>query len=195
MGYYFVDYENVKIDGLNGINKLEPSDKVCIFYSEHADTLTFDLHKRLNESKATITFEKVEVGSKNALDFQLATFLGYEIASKKDDEYYIVSKDTGYTSVYNYWKKRKIGISIVANLTRLNIIQEQQQLLQKVEKLVNDKEIAKVVTDYIINYKTKQGINNALVSKYKSKQAGEIYQAIKPLIKDKKAEKGKSTLQ
>lgn len=192
MGYYFVDYENVKIDGLNGINKLEPSDKVCIFYSEHADTLTFDLHKRLNESKATITFEKVEVGSKNALDFQLATFLGYEIASIKDDEYYIVSKDTGYTSVYNYWKKRKIGISIVANLTRLNIIQEQQQLLQKVEKLVNDKEIAKVVTDYIINYKTKQGINNALVSKYKSKQAGEIYQAIKPLIKDKK---GKSTLQ
>ena len=191
MGYYFVDYENVKIDGLNGINKLEPSDKVCIFYSEHADTLTFDLHKRLNESKATITFEKVEVGSKNALDFQLATFLGYEIASKKYDEYYIVSKDSGYTSVYNYWKKRKIGISIVANLTRLNIIQEQQQLLQKVEKLVNDKEIAKVVTDYIINYKTKQGINNALVSKYKSKQAGEIYQAIKPLIKDKK---GKSTL-
>lgn len=152
MGYYFVDYENVKMDGLNGINKLEPSDKVCIFYSEHADTLTFDLHKRLNESKATITFEKVEVGSKNALDFQLATFLGYEIASKKDDEYYIVSKDTGYTSVYNYWKKRKIGISIVANLTRLNIIQEQQQLLQKVEKLVNDKEIAKVVTEYIINY-------------------------------------------
>ena len=94
------------------INKLEPSDKVCIFYSEHADTLTFDLHKRLNESKATITFEKVEVGSKNALDFQLATFLGYEIASKKDDEYYIVSKDTGYTSVYNYWKKRKIGICL-----------------------------------------------------------------------------------
>ena len=86
MGYYFVDYENVKIDGLNGINKLEPSDKVCIFYSEHADTLTFDLHKRLNESKATITFQKVEVGHKNALDFQLVTFLGYEIASKKEEK-------------------------------------------------------------------------------------------------------------
>ena len=32
MGYYFVDYENVKIDGLNGINKLEPSDEVNLFY-------------------------------------------------------------------------------------------------------------------------------------------------------------------
>lgn len=188
MGYYFVDYENVKTDGLNGVNKLETTDKVCIFYSEHADTLTFDLHKKFIESKATITFQKVEVGSKNALDFQLATFLGYEIANKKDDSYYIVSKDTGYTSVCSFWKKRKVVISIVANLTRLNIILEQQQLLQKVEKLVTDKEIAKEVTDYIINYKTKQGINNALVKKYKGKQAGEIYQAIKPLIKDKKGE-------
>lgn len=188
MGYYFVDYENVKMDGLNGINKLETSDKVCIFYSEHADTLTFDLHKRLNESKATITFQKVEVGSKNALDFQLATFLGYEIAGNKEDAYYIVSKDTGYTSVCNFWKSRKIVISIIANLTRLNIIQEQQQLLQKIEKLVKDKEIAKEVTDFIIKYKTKQGINNALVTKYKSKQAGEIYQLIKPLLKDKKGE-------
>lgn len=188
MGYYFIDYENVKMDGLNGINKLETSDKVCIFYSEHADTLTFDLHKRINESKATITFQKVEVGSKNALDFQLVTFLGYEIAGKKEDEYYIVSKDAGYNSVCNYWKRKKIDISIVSNLTRLNIIQEQQQLLQKVGKLVNDKEIAKVVTGYIINYKTKQGINIALVQQYKSKQAGEIYQAIKPLLKDKKGE-------
>lgn len=188
MGYYFVDYENVKTDGLNGINKLETSDKVCIFYSEHADTITFDIHKKLNESKATITFQKVEVGSKNALDFQLATFLGYEIAGNKEDVYYIVSKDAGYNSVCNYWKRRKIGISIVANLTRLNIIQEQQQLRQKVENLVKDKEIANVVTDFIINYKTKQGINTALVKQYKSKQAGEIYQAIKPLLKDKKGE-------
>lgn len=188
MGYYFIDYENVKTDGLNGINKLETSDAVCIFYSEHADTLTFGLHKRLNESKATITFQKVEVGSKNALDFQLVTFLGYEIASKKDDAYYIVSKDTGYNSVCNYWKRKKIGISIIANLTGLNIIQEQQQLLQQIEQLVNDKEIAKIVTDYIIKYKTKQGIYNALIENYTIKPGGEIYQAIKPLIKDKKGE-------
>lgn len=188
MGYYFVDYENVKTDGLSGIHKLEASDKVCIFYSEHADTLTFDLHKRINESKATISFQKVEVGSKNALDFQLVTFLGYEIAGKKEDEYYIVSKDTGYNSACNFWKRRKISISIITNLTRLNIIQEQQQLLQKIEKLLKDKEIAKVVTDLIIKYKTKQGINTALVQQYKSKQGGEIYQAIKPLLKDKKGE-------
>ncbi|MEQ8197224.1 MAG: PIN domain-containing protein [Clostridiaceae bacterium] len=188
MGYYFVDYENVKTDGLNGINKLEAGDKICIFYSENADTLTFGLHKRINESKATITFQKVEVGSKNALDFQLATYLGHEIASNKEDVYYIVSKDTGFNSVCNYWKRRKVEASIIADLTGLNIKQEKEHLLQEITKIIADKEIAKVVIDYIIKYKTKQGINNALVKEYKSKQGGEIYQAIKPLIKDKKGE-------
>ena len=35
-------------------------------------------------------------------------------------------------------------------------------------------------------YKTKQGINNALVKKYGSKSGGEIYKAIKPLLAAKK---------
>lgn len=38
----------------------------------------------------------------------------------------------------------------------------------------------------IQKYKTKQGLNNALVKRYDSKNGGKIYQAIKPLIKDKK---------
>lgn len=188
MGYYFVDYENVKTTGLNGINKLEQNDKVCILYSENADTLTFGLHKRINESKATITYQKVEVGSKNALDFQLVTFLGYEIANSNGEKYYIVSKDSGFNSVCNYWKRRRIDISLVADLTGLNIKQEQDQFTEEISKLVTDKEIAKDVVEFIVKYKTKQGINNALVKKFKSKQGGEIYQAIKPLLKDKKGE-------
>ena len=39
----------------------------------------------------------------------------------------------------------------------------------------------------IENYKTKQGINNALVKHYKDgRRVKEIYTAIKPLIADKK---------
>ena len=37
MTTYLVDYENVKGDGLNGINNLTDKDKVHIFYSENAD--------------------------------------------------------------------------------------------------------------------------------------------------------------
>ena len=75
MNYYLVDFENVKKDGLDGIHKLEQEDRVCILYSKNADSITFEQHKKIMESKADIELCKVDVGSKNALDFQLATQL------------------------------------------------------------------------------------------------------------------------
>lgn len=58
--------------------------------------------------------------------------------------------------------------------------------MEQIIEVVSDKEEAKEVFQYIEKYKTKQGLNNALVKRYDSKNAGRIYQAIKPLIKDKK---------
>lgn len=44
----------------------------------------------------------------------------------------------------------------------------------------------KQINEIIGKYKTKQGINNALMNEYGSDKTGVIYKAIKPLIKDKK---------
>ena len=38
MAYYLVDYENVKADGMYGVDQLGKKDCVCIFYSENAST-------------------------------------------------------------------------------------------------------------------------------------------------------------
>ncbi|MCM1174427.1 MAG: PIN domain-containing protein [Blautia sp.] len=189
MSYYLVDYENVKKDGLNGINELAKEDTVCIFYSDNADTLTFDLHRRINESNAEIIFQKVEVGTKNALDFQLATYLGYIIAERKEQEYYLVTKDNGFNILCTYWGKQDIKITMVTDLSGRNIKKEQEDLCGEVGKLIKDAQIAPAVTKIILQYKTKTGINNALVKQYPSKdnkQASEIYNAIKPLLVDKK---------
>lgn len=189
MGYYLVDYENVKKDGLNAINKLTEKDRVCIFYSQNAETMTFGLHRRLNESVAQITFQKVEVGTKNALDFQLVTFLGYIIAKNEEKNYYIVTKDNGFNSVCLYWAKRNVNVTIVADVSGRNLKEEEDELINEVDKLLTDKEIVNKVAEIILQYKTKQGINNALIKNFPSKdhkQASEIYKAIKPLLKDKK---------
>lgn len=42
MAFYLVDYENVNIDGMLGVEQLAATDEVIVFYSEHADRLTFD---------------------------------------------------------------------------------------------------------------------------------------------------------
>lgn len=191
MNYYLVDYENVTTHGLDGITMLNAEDVVCIFYSENADRLTFGLHRRLNEATAKIIYQEVEVGTKNALDFQLASYLGYVIHENKDRDvsYFIVTKDQGFASLVHYWKKQKIDISLVLDLSGKNEETIQSELKSRVEQLITDKEEVDIVVKLIQQYKTKQGLNNALMKQFPSKdnkKASEIYTAIKPLIAGKK---------
>lgn len=310
MAYYLIDFENVKSRGMEGVELLTEEDTVCIFYSDNADSMTFDLHRKLNETKANIIYHKVAVGTKNALDFQLATYLGYLICEQQREgihpNYFIVTKDNGFTSLMVYWKAQGVPVRIIRTLlwgknpvaeqnllteeeneaetvvTTAEDVAEQPQPIQPepveetkesaqpepekadaleepaqpepetvdepaqpvkkpsrkksntrkksvaktddktaekksaekkptekkpaekkpaekkpaeepdeltlaVEKVLTDQTIVPQVVKFIRQYKTKQGINNALNKEFKdSKRTSEIYSAIKPLIADKK---------
>ena len=199
MNYFLMDYENVNVSGLNGITGLTENDSIIIFYSENANTLTFGMHRRINESNAEIKFQKVEVKEKNALDFQLCSYLGYLIRDKMTEEnlnnYFIVSNDKSYLSLIDYWKRFKIELKIVSNVAKNGIEQTEIKLPPKVESigelelalrtvLTDKNEIADAIK-IINNSKTKTEINNNFGRKFSSRQ-GEIYQAIKKFISDKK---------
>ena len=315
MAYYLIDFENVKSRGMEGVELLTEEDTVCIFYSDNADSMTFDLHRKLNETKADIIYHKVAVGTKNALDFQLATYLGYLICEQQREgihpNYFIVTKDNGFTSLMVYWKAQGVPVRIIRNLlwgknpaAEQNLLTEEEneaetvvtaaedvteqpqpaqpqptlpepveetqkpvqpepekadvpeepaqpepetvdepaqpvkkpsrkksntrkksvaktddktaeqksaekkptekkpaekkpaekkpaeesdELTLAVEKVLTDQAIVPQVVKFIRQYKTKQGINNALNKEFKdSKRTSEIYSAIKPLIADKK---------
>ena len=190
MNYYLVDYENVNKAGLNGVSKLSKDDVVWIFYTENADSISFGLHKRLNESQATINYKKVQKGTKNALDFQLSSFLGYLIKENENTNYnyYIVSKDKGFNSLIEFWNK-KISINLVINVAKENEQAKQDELIKSVDELIKNSDDALIVARIIQKYKTKSGINNALMKEFPSKnnqESSKIYNAIKPLIADKK---------
>ena len=190
MNYYLVDYENVNKDGLNGVSKLEKNDVVCIFYTEKADRLSFGLHRRLNETSANVIYKKVTPDSKNSLDFQLSSYLGYIINenSKSQYDYFIVSKDKGFECLVNFWKN-KANVKVVVNLAKDSEQSVKDKMLSEVFKLLNDRDESEAVVNIILNYKTKCGINNALVKQFPSKnnqKASQIYSKIKPLIADKK---------
>ena len=77
----------------------------------------------------------------------------------------------------------------MADLNRKNEAEEELKLRDSVREVLPDKDLTKRVVAIIQKYKTKQGINNALVREFPSqdnKKASEIYKAIKPLLKDKK---------
>lgn len=187
MAIYFIDFENVNCDGLEGIDKLKEEDTVHLFYSASANKITFKVHLLISTCKAKFCYHEVKTGKKNALDFQLVTYLGYLVGKYKDSQFLIVSKDEGFGFVVDFWKEQDVDIAQIINLLQEN---DEAPLPPEVEKLLEplftnfQKEIP-IIASCIRKYKTKQGINNALVKRYESKKAGEIYKILKPLLKNK----------
>ena len=194
MNYFLVDYENVNISGLNGISKLTADDVVIIFYSENAETLTFGMHRKLNESKAEIKFQKVTVKEKNALDFQLCTYLGFLIRDTMSEEnnYFIVSNDKSFSVLPNYCNQFKIDLQIVSDLVRneiKNLVSEDKienvELQEELSKILTDKNEISTVMKIIKNFETKIDIHNNLEKVFADKGKN-IYQVVKRFIADKK---------
>lgn len=103
MSVFLIDYENVRTAAFNGLEDLNESDRVIIFYTGNSDNLTFSLMERLISAKAEVEYKKVNCGGKNSLDFQLCSYLGYLIGTSRDTRFCIVSRDKGFLSMLSLW--------------------------------------------------------------------------------------------
>lgn len=118
MACFLIDYENDDGDMLNGISLLglKRNDEIILFYSENTSRLTMNLHTELESCKAKKLYIEVEPGKKNALDFQLVSYLGACIQEYPNKKYYIVSKDGGFNCVCKFWAKRKVDVKRIDKL-------------------------------------------------------------------------------
>lgn len=114
----YVDFENVKIKGLDGLDELTENDTLYLFYSKNAETLTVPIHESIKNSKANIETIECSTGS-NAMDFVISTLLGSHVKTDEDKtKYFIVSKDKGYQAIIDYWKDYEI--KRILNLKQVN---------------------------------------------------------------------------
>lgn len=181
--YYFIDYENVGSNGFMGIETLTDDSKIIVFYSESNCKIPFSLHKQINESEAQFEYIDIKTIGKNSLDFQLSTYLGYMIAKEGNKEFAVISNDEGFNTVIKFWRSRNIRITLCKNLSRQTnepINEQLKTLLKQYPEDINK------VFDILNRYKTKQGINNALLKELGNEKTSVIYKTIKPLLKDKK---------
>ena len=198
MAIYLIDYENTT--NLSGIDKLTCDDKVVIFYSKKADSISFDCHKSILFSQASVEYKLVDVGGTNALDFQLSTYIGYLVKQTEAEpqEIYIVSKDKGYTFVASFWKNEKASsIGLITDLNKTKPPEEQPKIqtaaiiiddpietaLKQSNISLTDSELSSVIVT-VKKFKTIQAINSNLNKLLKdSTKCGEIIAIIKPIIK------------
>lgn len=134
---YLIDSENV---GSTWTDLLKSDEKfelyICV--TENAKSLNFTLLKQLtNDNRHKINIIECHPG-KNSLDFYLSSYLGYLIGKGRHSAYVIVSQDTGYDHVIEYWNSEGYDV------TRINTKPEKEKRVRKT-KVKEKKEEPKAV--------------------------------------------------
>lgn len=107
---FFIDSENVGDSWIPLLDTTNDEDEIIVFYTSKSPHMSYANLIHLKESKKTVTFIECTLGN-NALDFQLCTELGFRIHDISDNQFIIVSKDTGFDAVVKYWSRQKYSVS------------------------------------------------------------------------------------
>ena len=206
LNYYLIDFENVHTDGIKDLKGVSEGDAIILFYSEQCKNISLDVIDSIMKLKVQYSSFKAKVGTKNALDFQLAAHLGYLIGqgNNQESKYYIVSNDKGYDCLCDYWKEldavvERISLSedvpevkaatkapALLNKNKSKVKASDMATIDEMKKLLSKDDMPEEVLNIFNQYKTKVAINNGLAKHFKdSKKASAIYKKLKPLLKEK----------
>ena len=116
---FLVDYENVGKDGLRGCEYLDGQDHMIVFYSDNRKNAERRSLDHISTSGCRFEVCKLCKTGKNALDFYIASRLGELIGGGYEGRSVIVSNDSGFGAVRDYWAKRSARrrmICLAANI-------------------------------------------------------------------------------
>ena len=138
MSTYLVDFENVGVGGMDGVEKLSDRDRVVIFYGKQAAAVPFERHIEIASSRAEVRYIKVDKTGKNFLDFQLSSYCGYLIGSTSEKEFIIVSRDNGFGSMEDFWHGEEMSGKKIS-MKRRPAIAASGEELESVREIIVDK--------------------------------------------------------
>ncbi len=104
--YFLIDFENVRNMGMRGTEHLLPADHVILFYSGAAPSMEQRYLNDIQNSGCGFEVCKLLQKRKNGLDFYIATKLGHLFGAELCQRAVIVSNDTGFQAVRDFWQER-----------------------------------------------------------------------------------------
>lgn len=206
MNYYFIDYENVHSDGFVGVeDNLGKNDKICLLYTDTCKQIPFEvLEKMIHKQDLKLEVIKAGSGGKNALDFQLSSYMGYIIAKNEEQKcsFYIVSKDTGFNHLIDFWKSRGVNVSRVANFSfegeaaqktvKAKSTKSKSKAVtnkatkEELLKYISNEEYSDSILEIINSYKTIVSIKNGFDKEFRDTQkSSALYKKLKSYLKAK----------
>lgn len=192
---FIVDTENTNNYSFISENKLTKSDSIVLFISNKMKGIKDDGCLELFTTKAKILIEKVEVGEKNSLDFQIIVYVSERAFRGRYDDIYIVSNDCGYKQAINYINSKfNKSIQLINyNKTTDNIELIDEVAVSKTNENIGElikksiPEIEKKKISEIINVKnessTLSDFHNRMRKAFGDELGKELYSKLKTNIK------------
>ena len=194
---YLIDTENV---GSTWTSLLKNDDRIdlFIFVTANAKNLNYSLLREITENRRrnNIKIIDCEVG-KNSLDFYLSSYLGYLIGKDKHSEYVIVSQDTGYDHIVEYWKKegvptRKINTKPEPEPKKPKVkktkVLEEKKTSEK--RIIKKKEETPIVKEVPSNPQlTRKAFLKTLLKDFSDAEIDDIFKTLANIPEDKREDK------
>lgn len=189
--YYIVDFNSVKADGFDGLEKLTADDNVIIFFGKSNDNVNFSVLSKLYTCKAGITMKEIE--NDKLMSLVIAVYIGSII--NENSEIYLICKDGS-----NYKKSVELALGEEVNITlRQNIAgilplapPKKKKVTPKPEEKILSDEMEQAIETFNLSREDKIFILDTLnlhnsreiisMTLYKYFGTSSIYIAIKPYI-------------
>ncbi len=111
---FLIDSENVGDSWIELMgNEDLSSSKFLVFYTGNSPRIQYEHAIQLMKLESKPEFIPCFEGS-NALDFQLVSYLGYQLREEPEQEMIIVSNDTGFDAVVRFWSERSMDVKRLA---------------------------------------------------------------------------------
>lgn len=182
---FLIDKENTGTRFLKGLEALSNQDKVIVFHYSQAGSIKEEVLSALSKTKAAVEIRSMNTHTKNAMDFQICTYLGYLYSKNGTNaEYYIVSNDKGYEAAVEFIKLQldpKIKINIIPTCV---VDSKPSVLLENTLNKYPNKIRNKVLTG-IKKSGTISDFHTFLQRNFKE-DCNDIYKLIKPYYKELK---------
>lgn len=118
---FVVDTENTNNYSFINKFKVNENDNIVLFFSNNSKSITIQTFDEILKCGAKILTQNVNVGGKNALDFQLVAFITEKTIRGNFSEIHVISNDTGFNYAINYINscyEGNINLEIIQNINK-----------------------------------------------------------------------------
>ena len=108
--HVLIDYENVQPKNLAALKDVSKgrSFKVYVFVGANQSRIPRELVFEMQSLGRDAQYVEITGSGKNAADFHIAFYLGSLSESDADDEFHVVSKDTGFDPLIRHLQAKNI---------------------------------------------------------------------------------------